>query len=136
MVIISTTAFCIAGLNPGIIIQSMILSEVSAKLAMVVGAWVGKSAHEGMNTHFVDAMHGRRRKLRLTAALLISFGTAIPLLWIVGLITVLAGLVTALIMVGVSNRHFRGVTGDVMGAMNELARMASLITILAVVGWA
>lgn len=135
LVILLTTAFCIAGLNPGIIIQSMILSEVSAKLAMVIGAWVGKSAHKGMNTYFVNAMHSRHRKLRLIAALIISFGIAIPLMWIVGLITAIAGLVTGLIMVGVSNRHFRGVTGDVMGATNELTRMYSLIMILAVVRW-
>jgi adenosylcobinamide-GDP ribazoletransferase len=38
-------------------------------------------------------------------------------------------------MIGVSNRHFGGVTGDVMGATNDLTRMASLITILAVVRW-
>ena len=133
LVILLTTTFCIAGLNQSIVIQSMILSEVSAKLAMVIGAWVGKSAHKGMNTYFVNAMHSRHRKLRLLAALIISFGIAIPLMWIVGLITTIAGLVTGLIMVGVSNRHFRGVTGDVMGAMNDLTRMASLIMILAVV---
>lgn len=135
LVILSTIAFCIAGLNPSIIIQSMILSEVTAKLAMVIGAWSGRSAHKGMNTYFVNAMHGRHRKLRLIAALIISLGVAIPLLGIVGLITTMVGLVTGLIMVGVSNRHFGGVTGDVMGAMNEIARMASLITILAVVRW-
>lgn len=132
---LSTTAFSISGLSPGIIIQSMIVSEASAKLSMVVGAWVGKSAHEGMNTPFIDAMHGNHRKLRLIAALIISFGMAVSSLRVAGLITAIAGLVTGLIIVGVSNRHFGGVTGDVMGAMNELTRMASLITILAVVRW-
>ena len=130
LVTLLTTAFCIAGLNADIIIQSLIIAEVSAKLAMVVGAWAGKSAHKGMNTYFVDAMHARYRSLRLIVALIISLGIAMPLLWIVGFITVIAGLVAALIMVGVSNRHFKGVTGDVMGAVNELARMTSLITIL------
>ncbi len=120
----------------GIIIQSLIVSEVSAKLAMVVGIWVGKSAHKGMNTYFVDAMHRRHRNLRLTAALIVSLGIAIPLLRIVGFTAVIAGSATALFMVGVSNRHFKGVTGDVMGATNELARTASLIMILAATKWA
>jgi len=136
LITLLTTAFCIAGLKASIIIQSLIVSEVSAKLAMVVGAWVGRSAHRGMNTYFINAMHGRYRNLRLVTALVISFGIAIPLLRIVGFTAVVVGLVTALIIVGVSNRHFKGVTGDVMGAMNELARMSSLITILAVVRWA
>jgi len=39
-------------------------------------------------------------------------------------------LVLAFIIVGISNKHFKGITGDVMGGANELARMASLITIL------
>ena len=136
LVTLLTTTFCIAGLKANIIVQSLIVSEVSAKLAMVVGAWVGRSAHTGMNTYFINAMHGRYRNLRLTTALIISFGIAIPLLRIVGCTAVVMGLVSALIIVGVSNRHFKGVTGDVMGAMNELARMASLVAILAVVRWA
>jgi len=136
LITLLTTAFCIGGLKANIVIQSLIVSEVSAKLAMVIGAWVGRSAHMGMNTYFIDAMHGRYRNLRLTTALVISFGIAIPLLRIVGFTAVVVGLVTALIMVGVSNKHFKGVTGDVMGAMNELARMVSLVVILAVVRWA
>jgi len=136
LITLLTTAFCIAGLNTGIVIQGLIVSEVSAKLAMVVGAWAGRSAHTGMNTYFINAMHGRYRNLRLATALVVSFGIAIPLLRIVGFTAVVVGLATALIMVGVSNRHFKGVTGDVMGAMNELARMASLVAILAVVRWA
>lgn len=136
LVTMLTTSFCIAELNMSILIQSLITSEISAKLAMVIGAWAGKSAHKGMNTYFVNAMHSRSRNLRLTIALFISFGTAIPLLSIVGFIAVIAGLVTALIMLWVSNRHFRGITGDVMGATNELARMSSLVMILAAIKWA
>jgi adenosylcobinamide-GDP ribazoletransferase len=132
---LSTTAFSIAGLSPGIIVQSLIVSETLAKLAMVIDAFVGKSAHRGMNTYFVEAMHGQHRRLRLLTALIVSFGIAITLLWIPGLIATITGLATGLIMVGVSNRHFGGVTGDVMGATNDLTRMASLITILAVVRW-
>lgn len=135
LVTLSTTAFSIAGLKPGNIVQSLIASEVSAKLAMVIVAFVGKSAHKGMNTYFVEAMHGQHRRLRLLTALTISFSIAITLLWIPGLIAAITGLVTGLIMVGISKRHFTGVTGDVMGATNELTRMTSLITILAVVKW-
>jgi cobalamin synthase len=37
-----------------------------------------------------------------------------------------------LILVGISNRHFKGVTGDIFGAGNELVRLTSLIAILIV----
>nr|MDO8099630.1 adenosylcobinamide-GDP ribazoletransferase [Candidatus Njordarchaeota archaeon] len=136
LITLLTTALCVAELNPNIVIRSLVVSEVTAKLSMVVGAWIGKSAHKGINTYFVNAMHGQHRKTRLTVALAISFFIATYLLWIRGSITVISGIIASLVMVGVSNRHFRGITGDVLGAMNELTRMTSLITILAVVRWA
>ena len=37
--------------------------------------------------------------------------------------TVLAAVVTGLVMVAVAHKHFNGVTGDVFGATNELTRM-------------
>lgn len=132
---ILTTAFCITQLNRNLIIQSLIVCEASAKLAMVLMAWIGKSAHKGMNTYFVNAMRGQHRNIRLMIALFVAFGIALPLLSVVGFTAIIAALVTALTIVGISNRHFRGVTGDVFGAGNELARLSSLIAILMVVRW-
>jgi len=130
------TALSIAELNTSIIIQGLVVVEVSAKLSMVVGAWAGKAVHQGMSSSFLEAMHGKKGTARLVAALAISFGIALPLLWLEGAITVLVAIITSLIMVGISHRHFKGVTGDVLGATNELTRMVSLIALLAVIGWA
>jgi adenosylcobinamide-GDP ribazoletransferase len=130
------TALSIAELNMDTIIQSLIIVEVSAKLSMVIGAWAGKAVHTGMSSSFIEAMHGKKGNARLNAALALSFGIAVPLLWLPGAVTVLAAVIASLIMVGISHRHFRGVTGDVLGAMNELTRMVSLIVLLAVIRWA
>ena len=130
------TALSIAELNTSIIIQGLVVVEVSAKLSMVVGAWAGKAVHQGMSSSFLEAMHGKKGTARLVAALAISFGIALPLLWLEGAIAVLVAIITSLIMVGISHRHFKGVTGDVLGATNELTRMVSLIALLAVIGWA
>jgi adenosylcobinamide-GDP ribazoletransferase len=129
------TAFSIAELNTGIIIQGLIVVEVSAKLSMVMGAWAGKAVHEGMSSSFLEAMHGKKGTARLIVALAISFGIAVPLLWLAGVVVVLAAIVASLIMVGISHMHFKGVTGDVLGATNELTRMVSLIALLAVIAW-
>jgi adenosylcobinamide-GDP ribazoletransferase len=102
---------------------------------MVIGAWAGKAVHEGMASPFLEAMHGKKGTARLVASLAISFGIAIPLLWFAGVIVVLAAIITSLIMVGISHKHFNGVTGDVLGATNELTRMVSLITLLAAMAW-
>jgi adenosylcobinamide-GDP ribazoletransferase len=130
------TALAIAELKPGIIIQAIIVIEVSAKLAMVVGAWAGKAVHQGMASTFLDAMHGEKGGARLIAALIISFAISVPLLWLAGAATVIAAVLASLVMVGISHRHFNGVTGDVLGATNELVRMVALIVLLAVIGWA
>lgn len=136
------TAFSIAELDLPItvwgipvIISGLVVAEVSAKLSMVVGAWAGRAVHEGMNSSFLAAMHGGKGDARLIAALAISLGVAVPLLWLAGAIAVLAAVITGLVMVGISHRHFNGVTGDVLGATNELSRMVSLITLLAVIRW-
>jgi adenosylcobinamide-GDP ribazoletransferase len=129
-------ALSIAELNTGIIIQGVVVAEVSAKLSMVIGAWAGQAAHQGMASPFLEAMHGKKGTARLIAALVISFGISLPLLWLVGAVALLASVLASLIMVGISHRHFKGVTGDVLGATNELTRMVSLITLLAVIRWA
>jgi len=135
LVTMLTTAFCIAQLNHNFIVQSLITCEASAKLAMVVMARVGKSAHKGMNTYFIDAMHGHHQNIRLVVALLIALGTTLSLLNVVGFAAVIAGLPVAFVLTAISNRHFKGVTGDVLGATNELTRLASLIAILVVTKW-
>jgi adenosylcobinamide-GDP ribazoletransferase len=135
IITILATAFCIAQLTRAIIIQGLIISEASAKLAMVVMAWVGKSAHKGMNTYFVNAMHGPYRNIRLAAAFFIAYGIATYLMQAAGFAAIIATLVVAMVLVEISNKHFKGITGDVFGAGNELARLASLLVILAVVKW-
>jgi adenosylcobinamide-GDP ribazoletransferase len=129
------TAFAIAELDTGFIIQGLVVVEVSAKLAMVVGAWAGKSVHQGMSSSFLETMHGKKGTARLIVALAISFGIAIPLLWLGGIVVVLAAILDSLVMVEIAHRHFKGVTGDVLGATNEITRMVSLITLVAVIGW-
>ena len=133
MMTLLITTLALAQMNTGIIIQAVVIVEVAAKLSMVVGAWAGKAVHQGMASSFLEAMHGSKGSLRLLAALAISFGIALPLLWVKGAMVVLAAVIASLVMVGVSHRHFKGVTGDVLGATNEIARMVSVVVLVAVI---
>jgi adenosylcobinamide-GDP ribazoletransferase len=117
------------------ILPALIVVELSAKLSMVVAAWAGKSVHQGMNSSFLEAMHGRGGNWRLLAALALSFIVALPLLSWRGAFAVIAGVITGLFMVSIAHKHFKGVTGDVFGATNEIARMVSVIALLAVAAW-
>jgi adenosylcobinamide-GDP ribazoletransferase len=132
------TAFAFAEVWGGVLVQVLVVVELSAKLSMVVGAWAGNAVHEGMSSSFLAAMHGKGGNVRLVAALALSFGVAGPLLWFSGLglsgfVVVLAAVLAGLVMVAVSHRHFKGVTGDVLGATNELVRMVAVVVLLAMI---
>jgi adenosylcobinamide-GDP ribazoletransferase len=132
------TALTIGQINSSTIIPAIIVVEVSAKFAMVVMAHVGKATQPGMNTSFLSFMHGPHGTARLIGGLVISLAIALPLthlvgLWWIGGIVILAGALTSLVMTTIAHRNFNGVTGDVFGATNELARLVSLITLLAVI---
>jgi adenosylcobinamide-GDP ribazoletransferase len=140
--IVSAAAFAsfgrgvyLGGLWMPVIIPALISVEMCAKLSMVVAARVGKAVHEGMNTSFLQYMHGSGGNMRLAVALAISLAVAFGLLKFVGLAVVGASVVSALVMVAVAHRHFRGVTGDVFGATNEITRMVCAVTLVAVIGW-
>ena len=120
------------GVTIPLIIPALIVVEASAKLSMVMGSWAGNPVHKGMNSTFLDAMHGKAGTARLVAAILLSFVIALPLMWFAGFVTVLAAVLTGLAMVAVAHRHFKGVTGDVLGATNELTRMVCVVILLAV----
>ncbi|MCW4000071.1 MAG: adenosylcobinamide-GDP ribazoletransferase [Candidatus Bathyarchaeota archaeon] len=138
------TAFAFASLGDSVIylgiavpliFPAVLVVELSAKLSMVVAAWAGKSVHEGMNSPFLQAMHGAGGNWRLLAALAISFSIAVPLLGWIGVFAVLAAVITGLVMVAFAHRNFNGVTGDVFGATNELSRLVAVVVLLAVALW-
>jgi adenosylcobinamide-GDP ribazoletransferase len=123
------------GFRIPVIFTALIVIELCAKLGMVVAARFGKSVHEGMNTSFLKMMHGGGGNWRLALALVISFAVAVPLLGLGGVYVVLASIITGLVMVKIAHRNFGGVTGDVFGSTNELARAVCAVVLVAVLYW-
>ena len=69
-----------------------------------------------------------KKKLAASIAL-----TIIPLVVVAGstgMIVFAAGVILTLFLVGISTRSFRGITGDVLGASNELTRLSSLLILV------
>lgn len=136
IVVLVTTALCISALQRSSVIQSLVVSEVAAKFSMVFDAWAGKSARRGMNTAFVNAMHGRHRNSKMMASFIILVLISVPLLRQVGLLVTFVAILVSIVTVALANRNFGGITGDVMGATNEITRLLSLLTILGASQWA
>ena len=135
LVILATAVFSIAAIPACLIIPVLIASESAAAFSMVFAASTGKSAHKGMNSIFVEAMH-HKRALRLGLSCAIVLAISLLSLSFGGVLVVIGAVVTALGMVILSNRHFGGLTGDVLGATNEISRAISLILVLVFLKWA
>ncbi len=135
VVVMVSTALSISTLRWTSVIPSLIVSETAAKFAMVFEAWGGKGAHRGMGTLFVDAMHERNGGSKLVGSLFILLLISIALLRQLGLLVSLAAILVSIVMIAISNKLLGGITGDEMGATNEIARLACLLTILGAARW-
>lgn len=127
----AAVALCYAGLVAALaaaggahVLAAVAVAEVSAKLSMVLVASLGRPAAPGSGAAFVAAMRDRRR---LAAALALSAAPALALAGPAGLAMLAAGAAVAALLALAASRAFGGVTGDVMGAANELARLAALL---------
>ena len=134
LVVLLITFSALAAFPSALVAQSLIVSEAAATFGMVLATGVGRSAHRGMNTVFVEAMH-HERGLRLGVSCVIALAVSYFALGAVGLFAVLGVAVTAVLVVAVSKRSFGGLTGDVLGATNEIARSVSLMLLLVFLRW-
>jgi adenosylcobinamide-GDP ribazoletransferase len=108
------------------ILTSIVTAEVIAKYVMVLLANRGLSAWEGFSSPFTAAMKDRRKIAAAT-------GIMLAIVWFSSSYTGLAALGVSLAIVGlmkyVSGKSFGGISGDVLGASNEITRLASLIVL-------
>ena len=95
---------------------------------MVFEAWAGKSAKKGLNTPFMVEMRGQNARL-IASVLMLGFVLALTIRQITPFVMI-GGLLMPVVMLWVSSRHFGGVTGDVLGATNDLTRLVSLLIIV------
>jgi len=126
----------------------MIASEVSAKQAMLTISAFGKSIHPGLGSIMIDETGFREFAIGLifsAAVCVLVFagvgggmhvgpgagaGAGLPVLGVAMLGSAIA---LSLVVLGTANRNFGGISGDVIGATNEIARLGAL---LVAVAWA
>jgi adenosylcobinamide-GDP ribazoletransferase len=121
MIIVFNTGF------PGLkVLTSIIAAEVIAKFVMVLLAYRGTSAWEGFSSPFTAAMKDGKKMLAAAAIML-------PIVWFVsgyaGMAALAVSVALGALLRHVSKRSFGGISGDVLGASNEVSRLASLIVL-------
>ena len=108
------------------IFTSIITAEVIAKYVMVLLANRGISAWEGFSSPFIAAMKDRYK-------MIVATGIMVAIVWFAssyaGFIALIISLMLAQLLKYISSKSFGGVSGDVLGASNEITRLASFIVL-------
>jgi adenosylcobinamide-GDP ribazoletransferase len=107
-----------------ILLSFLLTSEVIAKYIMVQQAHFGKAAWDGLSSPFVLAM---KNKLKFTISTLITLAIVFLVTGYEGLITLAIAFLVAGLIQYIAHLSFGGISGDVMGASNEIVRLSCLI---------
>jgi adenosylcobinamide-GDP ribazoletransferase len=111
---------------PYLIPSALIAAETCAKQTMVTVAAFGKKLHYGFG-----AMTVENTKISDFAAGLVFTGAVCYLvLGSIGIGALIVSLSAGLLVLNTANRHFGGVSGDIVGASNEIGRLAALMFIV------
>jgi adenosylcobinamide-GDP ribazoletransferase len=103
------------------LLSVIIIAEVLSKYSMVLQCYLGRSAWKGMNTLFVKEMKNKKKILVATLILVVSiitFGFNFYYM-MASVITMVSVSITLLL---IANRSFGGISGDTIGATNEISR--------------
>jgi adenosylcobinamide-GDP ribazoletransferase len=101
---------------------AVIAAEVVAKLGMVTIVLLGKPTHTGLGSIFLEVAKRKRNVVAYLLAVLI----VVPLLGLMGIWVFLLGVLLGAFMERVGKTVFGGVSGDMIGATNELVRAVVL----------
>ena len=131
VIVLALTGLAFGNFSGLDILKVAIVAEVVAKESMIMTAYLGKKpAYKGSGYYVIEAMEKKHLKMIASVALCAAVGFVLVGVWFV---FVLAAMIIAVaILTAYSNKTLESVTGDVMGATNELNRMIALIIMLAI----
>jgi adenosylcobinamide-GDP ribazoletransferase len=112
------------------ILKVTVAAEIVAKESMVLTAYIGKTpSYKGMGYYVLESMRGKHLKAIISVVL-----SAVIVYLLVGISVVFVFVTMEIAIVTVSiyaNKTLGCITGDIMGATNEINRVLSLLVILA-----
>lgn len=116
--------FSISLMKGFVLFEAILLSELMAKLSMVIQANRGHSAWQGFSSPFTQSMKDPRK---LAVAVSLAIIPTLILGGMTGMFVIIACVGLSFLLLIIANKNFGGISGDVFGASNELVRLASLL---------
>jgi adenosylcobinamide-GDP ribazoletransferase len=113
------------------ILPTLFVSEVAAKLSLVSCATFSKPLNNGTGQYFINSMNGKLLVVSLVLTLILGFFA----LKYIGIIGIIGGIISGIIMVLITRRSFEYTNGDILGASNEIGRMFSLLIMIILILW-
>ena len=110
------------------LIIAIILSEIMSKYSMVLQSHYCESAWEGYSSLFTKNMKSKK-KMTIATIITIVLIALISNMSVIGLQIFIVGIICCFIVIYISKKNFGGITGDVMGATNEIVRLCSLLSL-------
>lgn len=104
---------------------ALVVAETCAKQSMVTIAAFGKKLHEGFGAMTVE----NTKKSDFIIGMVFTGAVSYLFLGTFGVEAFIISQLAGLLVLNAANRHFGGVSGDVIGATNEIGRLAVLIYI-------
>ncbi len=101
---------------------AIVSSEILAKYAMVLLAYLGKPAWNGIGSLFTNL-----NSKRFAISVIITIIMIYTLADIHGIYAFILTSILASILLAIANRSFGGISGDVFGATNEIVRLSNFI---------
>ena len=107
---------------------SLLVAEVVSKHSMITTACLGQPIHQGMGSVIAD----NTGPGQLLVSFLISAAVCTVAMGVAGLVVLVMAMLSSVVVLVISNRHFGGINGDCIGTSNELARLVALGTIFTI----
>ena len=112
------------------ILKVAVVAEVVAKESMVLTAYLGKKPeYKGMGYYVVESMKNKHFEALGSLLLCAVVGFVLVGVSFVWVLAVMA--VAVVVLTSYANKTLECITGDVMGATNEINRMIALLVVLA-----
>ena len=125
-IVASLTLAALASIPSEFLIQSILLVELASKFSMITSMVIGKDDSRGIGRLIKSGINSKI----LVILVIINSVIGYMILGLPGVCAIIVAVCTGLYLAHMADNKFGCVTGDIMGASNEIARVTSLIVLI------